>query len=725
MPQFVPAVIGVAASAAAAGAAVSGTLLATTILGGALTIGSALSIGLTVIGGVLQFVLNRASRPASPRPRPQEVQATLADPTSPRWYDYGRVRRGGRLVYWDRIEGTGSGKVLWRTIVTDCQECDAIEERQLNNEPLTLDGSGFVTAPTKWASSRVQVIGRIGEASQTYVSEIESDLPVWTSTHRGDGLCYVAIRQAPVDGATVNAGEVYPNYANGEVYTETARAAKDVYDPRDASTGWSRNAVLVLLWALRHPQFGGRALTDFALETWKTAATTAEQSITDVDGVSQLTYALSGRIQTPTPDRRSSEIADVIRDLLVALDATLYDDPTDDGKVAIRIGAALSDPRPPLTTDQIITFQDSSDQSVTARYDAVRVRYTEPALDYQEHITPAYGYDGSTTGWIADSTALSVLTVPIPEIDRMDQAQRIAKKLYLRQVAQRATVEVNMAGILYSVGDPISFDLPHLNDTGVWRVTDREVSFSPDGASVLLSVEKVDVARYDAWDPSTEGEAAPTPAVISGSASSAIAAPSCFRAAATAGDMVRVAWDPPSSGSTNIPITIEVSATGAGSYDSTFSSNPQSSNVSSLECDTSGESTNIDIRAKFDNGAGTESAYSSVLSNVDRAAPVSAQAAPTLVLTSQDRNDAVFTVTPAADASNWKIQLLLDGVVTKEVSCCDDSAKTVPYAFSAYGSSNEDGGNYRVVTARVMNLSGNASADSAPVNFYIVTGNEA
>src|SRR5699024_2429403 len=103
------------------------------------------------------------------------------------------------------------------------------------------------------------------------------------------------------------------NGARGEQYTQVRRAANDIHDPRTGTEGWTRNAALIVLWALTHPWFGGLSRDEFNLDpalpgNWLDAADECDLEITDADGTTQPQWTLSGRIQVPPPGRQSTTI---------------------------------------------------------------------------------------------------------------------------------------------------------------------------------------------------------------------------------------------------------------------------------------------------------------------------------------------------------------------------------------------------------------------------------
>ena len=708
LPAGVTAVSGgLAVSFAGAG---GGALFAgATTLGAIGTIGTftAAGIGAGLLGTVSSIALStvgnlamKALAGGAPGISSQAQQATFSEPEQERFFYFGRVMTGGALAFVD--EGKEDGD-LYRAIITDCGEQDAVEEHRLNNEPLTLDGDGWVTAPDKWAGN-VQLRTRLGTADQAAYQELIDAFPgIWTPQHRLRGLAGALILQKPV--ATSEVLDTYPNGARGETYTQVRRAAKDIYDPRTETSGWTRNAALIVLWALTHPWFGNLSLDDFNLDpdqpfNWLAAADECDLEVENGDGTLQPQWTLSGRIQVPPPGRQATTIVGTIADMLASFDAEIFDDPAADGKLSIRIGAPEPIEDGPLTTDHILAWEDQDEPGLLDGHDAIRIKYIEPRLSYTEKLTPTFGTD----------TPQSILVVPRLMIDNWDQAQRIARRAYLRMfAAATAKASTNLAGILLPVGSAAAIALP-IRDAGeVWRVTDREVSLGGGQGGVQLSLELVDP------DHNTDPARVPLqlPPILDGEGG-IVAAPQGVRAAADVADdgTVRVVWDRIDADADQQPAGVsaelEWSETGAGVWTGTVEVADARARAGLLDASAAGGL--IDVRIRFATTSG-QTSWTEV-AGIDPAAPLAAQAAPATTPgtweTAEDEGTD-FTVDPAG-ADTWKVTVHADNGVWQELVPAAADADGV-HAF--YPARQPGGAADEPSSATVTNVSGAVSAAAA------------
>lgn len=146
---------------------------------------------------------------------------------------YGEVRTGG-AVFYQTTTGTAN-RYLHRCIAFAGHEIDSFTTFYLNDEAVTLDGSGNVTAPAQYVGY-CRILSHTGSDSQTADATLVSEVGEWTTNHRARGVAYAYVRY---DYSTT----AFPN----GVPTLTAKIkGKQVYDPRDLSTAWSDNPALCL-----------------------------------------------------------------------------------------------------------------------------------------------------------------------------------------------------------------------------------------------------------------------------------------------------------------------------------------------------------------------------------------------------------------------------------------------------------------------------------------------
>lgn len=717
MPQTLAAIPAIVAAAGAGGAAAGGAAtvgglfasgaLATVAGGTAVTFGTVggLSIGGLLASTAISLALSTAGNlitralagSGQPRQTSQAQQATFAEPESERFFYAGRVKTGGQLGFVE--EEAGSAGRLCRAIITDCGPSDAIESHLLNNETLTLGPTGLVQNPNKW-DGKVAIFERLGDPDQDAMAELISSFPgLWTDQHRLRGLTYVLVRQAPVASSAVLA--TYPNGARGEQYTQVRRAAKDIYDPRTQTTGWTRNAALVVMWALRHPWFGAIPLDEFNVDpaaagNWLAAADECDVTILDVEGVEQAQWTLSGRIQVPQPGRQATEVVGTIAEMLACFDAEIYEDPETEGKLSIRIGAPDPIEDGPFGVEHILSWEDEETPGLLEGYDAVRIRYVEPRIGYIEKMTPTWGVFAPQ----------SVLPINRAWIDNYSQAQRIAKRTYLRSRGRRAKCSVNLAGLLLPVGSGMEIDLPILPPGETYRVLDREIAFGGDGeVGVQLALESVDPA-HNQWDRLTEEQVLQLPPVLD-TRGAIVVPPAGVRAAAdqAADGTVRVVWDAVTAAG-GVAAELEWSNAGAGSWGNRITVPSAAAREALLNA--AAAPGLIDIRMRFVDEAG-QTAWTTV-AGIDPDVPLAQQAAPSFTAgtwSGSQGGGSPFIVDPGLPEGTWKITITSSTGLKNASKVPDAVDAEGPHSFNLGG----DPGTQTEwsLRARTTNISGRLS----------------
>jgi len=174
---------------------------------------------------------------------------------------YGKMKVGGAIVF---DEGTGTNnKHLHRVIAVAGHEIQSFDEIYVNDEVVTLNSEGFVTAPSKYVKETitqvftgynpstgaatyvpvttydysVRIKTHNGSPDQTADSDLVSESnSKWTNEHRLRGIAYMYARLS-FDA------DIFPN---GIPVITAVVKGKKLYDPRTGSTAWSDNPALCL-----------------------------------------------------------------------------------------------------------------------------------------------------------------------------------------------------------------------------------------------------------------------------------------------------------------------------------------------------------------------------------------------------------------------------------------------------------------------------------------------
>lgn len=328
-------------------------------VGSAALIMSAEAIGTTIavtamIAGGMAYSSSKA-RQAKEQARDQynasqvDRLASVVSAVAPRDLVLGRVRKSGAIFY-KASTGTNS-KDLYLAIALAGHEIDAVEEIYLNDELVTLDGSGYVTSlpyqstttltdsqntgagytitlpagyvagsATAWSnpggefnfpisvtvSGSTATVAAVG-TQITYQYTEASASAVQITTHLGTAgqtVDAALLAAFPSDWSSNNTVQGIAYLVVKMTYSETAfpsgvpnvtaviRGAK-LYDPRTATTVWSENPALMMRHIYAHAKFG-KATVTAAEDTRITAAANAcdTSTVYTVGGVAQTACAL-------------------------------------------------------------------------------------------------------------------------------------------------------------------------------------------------------------------------------------------------------------------------------------------------------------------------------------------------------------------------------------------------------------------------------------------------
>lgn len=218
---------------------------------------------------------------------------------------YGEARVGGARVY-DASTG-GNNEFLHRILAFAGHEIDSYQEIYLNDEVVTLDGSGNVTSPSQY-NGFVRIKTYLGTAAQTADSDLVAETAsltdgVWTTAHRLQGIAYIYVR------FKYNA-DAFPN----GVPTVSAKIrGKKLFNPATSTTAWSNNPALVIRDYLTS-DYGLNQPTDRIDDTLVTAAAT----ICDQTTESEKRYTCNGAFTT------SAAPSDILTNLLTSMGGLLW-----------------------------------------------------------------------------------------------------------------------------------------------------------------------------------------------------------------------------------------------------------------------------------------------------------------------------------------------------------------------------------------------------------------
>ena len=285
------------------------TAIGAGIIAAAAGYGVIITAGAFIVGLATTVVLGAAMRALMPKPSIGGIggsnrgyQTTAIGTALDHQIIYGRMRVGGARIY-DEATGTNN-KYLHRIVAVDGHEIQSFDEIYINDEVVTLDGSGNVTSPAKY-SGKVRIKLHLGSPTQTVDTFLVAESAHWTTQCTLNGIAYMYIRlQFDAD--------VFPN---GIPEITTVISGKKVYDPRDSTTAWSDNPALCLRDYLISPYGIAEETANIDNALVIAAANICDQTNTDA-GTTR--YTCNGAFTT------ASTPYEMINAMLTSMDGSLW-----------------------------------------------------------------------------------------------------------------------------------------------------------------------------------------------------------------------------------------------------------------------------------------------------------------------------------------------------------------------------------------------------------------
>ena len=398
----------------------------------AATIAGMSALTLIAIGVATQVVLGAAMRALMPKPSiggsNRGYQTTAIGTALDHQIIYGKMRVGGARIY-DEATGTNN-KYLHRIIAVAGHEIQSFDEIYINDEVVTLDGSGNVTSPSKY-NGKVRIKLHLGASDQAADSSLVSESAHWTTEHRLRGIAYMYIRLA-FDA------DVFPN---GIPEITATISGKKVYDPRTSTTAWSDNPALCLRDYLTSSYGIAEDTANIDDTLVIAAANVCDQTNTDA-GTTR--YTCNGAFTT------ASTPYDMINSLLTSMDGSLW---YAQGSWRMK-PAYWTAPVLDLNEDDLrSSVSVSTRHSRRNNFNTVKGTFRGEESNWQ---TTDYPQVTNAAFVTADGGQESVADVDLPFTDNSIEARRIAR-ISLERNRQQLTVNASfgLKTLQVQVGDNI------------------------------------------------------------------------------------------------------------------------------------------------------------------------------------------------------------------------------------------------------------------------------
>lgn len=326
---------------------------------------------------------------------------------------YGRTRVGGVRVY-DSSTGN-KNKFLHRIVAFAGHEIESYDEIYLNDEVVTLDGTGNVTSPSRY-NGYVRIKRYLGTTSQAADPDLIAETSSltngqWTAQHTLSNIAYLYVR------FEYN-GDAFPN---GVPSISATIKGKKVFDPRTATTAWSDNPAL----CLRDYLTSAYGFNQAAARIDDIAITTAA-NICDEVVDSEKRYTCNGNFVT------SLAPSQVLSDLLTSMGGLLW---YSQGKWRMKAAKYVT---PIVTLDENDLRSGislSTRHSRRSNFNTIKGKFRSAESDWQEADYPAVSDPAFVT---ADNNVVNTLDYPLPFTTSSKTAQRIAN-IALRRNREQLT----------------------------------------------------------------------------------------------------------------------------------------------------------------------------------------------------------------------------------------------------------------------------------------------
>ena len=409
------------------------TAIGAGIIASALTYGVVITgISAFALGLVTTVVLGAAMRALMPKPSiggsNRGYQTTAIGTALDHQIIYGKMRVGGARIY-DEATGTNN-KYLHRIIAVAGHEIQSFDEIYINDEVVTLDGSGNVTSPAKY-SGKVRIKLHLGSPTQTADTFLVSESAHWTTQCTLNGIAYMYIRlQFDADA-----------FPNGIPEITTVISGKKVYDPRTSTTAWSDNPALCLRDYLISPYGIAEETANIDDALVIAAANICDQTNTDA-GTTR--YTCNGAFTT------ASTPYEMINAMLTSMDGSMW---YAQGSWRMK-PAYWTAPVLDLNEDDLRSgISVSTRHSRRNNFNTVKGTFRGEESNWQ---TTDYPQVTSLAYLEADNDQESVADVDLPFTDNSIEARRIAL-ISLERNRQQLTVNASfgLKTLQVQVGDNI------------------------------------------------------------------------------------------------------------------------------------------------------------------------------------------------------------------------------------------------------------------------------
>lgn len=501
MPQLIPVLIGLAASAASltgGAAGIAGTIAAA-INVGFITASVVAGVIGTIVSTVASVAMSAIMKPkkaaaASPQGAAEDRKITIRGGIEARQVIYGRAKVGGVIVY-SASSGTNQ-RVLHLVVVLAGHRCDAVESVFLNDEEINLatqmTGADVTAGRFAGVMSIRTYTGGQTSADALLVAQSPDG---WAADHVLSGCTYMAL-------SLFYDQDKFPNGLQS--VAAVVRGKSDIYDPRTASTGYSTNWALCVLDYLRGEHGLDCDTDELDLPFFSAAANLADENVQlDAGGTQfQPRYTINGAFKLDLAPM------DIIEKLLAAGAGTLV---YVQGQYRL-YGGAYSTPTVSLGASDFAGDVELETRAPRRElFNSIRGTFVDPARAWQAAEWPPL----VDAGMVAEDGEQIWRDLPLEHVTDGTRAQRLARIAILTaRDSLRLRAPIRYAGLRLAVWQMVSLTLPDFGWTAKpFRV--ESWSFEPATGRVMLTLREENAANYAwYWDSGASIPASPNTTLV-------------------------------------------------------------------------------------------------------------------------------------------------------------------------------------------------------------------
>lgn len=480
-----------AVNAIAAAAGISTTIA--TIAGTAITLGQVVAAGVLIGAGIL---LN-SSESGSSSVDPGKAKEVFSSEASPELRAVGYARLGGLKVF-----GDTTGYDRYRLVAHCKGPITGTVAYYLGDREVIVEADGTVSSPPwpKSGGSYCVIKEDNGADDKTAWADLISAFPtLWTAEHRVRGIAQSLVKYV---SPGVSNSKYLKLYSGGAPDLEKVVRGEAVFDPRvagqkvdDASTWtWSDNGILVAVHIARtFPEFSASEFN------WVRIAAEADRA----DALVATKTGTEKRSRCWGVWSSETKRGELMESVLRSIGGEFID--TGEG-LAIVLVDDIREAEIDIATRHIITATMEAGPESVERPNVCVVKYYSPERDYE-----LSEIDMSTIGWArvdseVSATGVQEYTFEAAFCPSASQAQRLARRAFALERADRWNLTTNMVGLIAWGARMASFTPPDLDEVILGILSPPRV----DDTAATVEVPLKAWPELEPWEPSTMEATAPT-----------------------------------------------------------------------------------------------------------------------------------------------------------------------------------------------------------------------